>query len=45
MFSTTNANLLRSPSLSGGGTGNGLSDMPGLEIGNADSESTNYPIV
>jgi hypothetical protein len=44
-FSTTNANLLRSPSLSGGGTGNGLDGMPGIEIAEADSESTNYPIV
>ncbi|WP_295811130.1 hypothetical protein [uncultured Victivallis sp.] len=44
-FSTTNANLLRSPSLSGGGTGNGLDGMPGIEIPASDSQSTDYPIV
>lgn len=44
-FSTTNANLLRSPSLSGGGTGNGLDGMPGIEIPASDTQSTDYPIV
>ena len=45
-FNTVNANLLRSPSLSGGGTGNGLAGMPEVTIPEADSDATtNYPIV
>lgn len=45
VFDTVNANLLRSPSLSGGGTGNGLTGLPEVMIPSADPDATtNYPI-
>lgn len=45
-FNTVNANLLRSPSLSGGGIGNGLEGTPEVTIPEAGPDvTTNYPIV
>jgi len=44
-FNTTNGNLLRSSSLSGGGTGKDLYDTPEIEIPEDTSETTDYPIV
>ena len=45
-FNTVNANLLRSPSLSGGGAGRGLTGLPDATIPEADPDSTtNYSIV
>lgn len=45
-YSVVNAALQRSPSLSGGGTGQGLVNAPEVEIPEENVESiTNYPIV
>lgn len=45
-FNAVNGNLLRSPSLSGGGTGRGLTGTPVIDIPAADPDSTtSYPIV
>ena len=45
-FNAVNGNLLRSPSLSGGGSGRGLTDTPVVDIPAADPDSTtSYPIV
>ena len=44
-YKTVNANTLRSPSLSGGGSGSGLTDMPEVTIPEADDIATDYEIV
>ena len=44
-YKTVNANTLRSPSLSGGGSGSGLTDTPEVAIAEEEDSSTTYSIV